>query len=316
MSHQSIINLLTVMANTTKSRTTSTNGRFDVMQAMTDKIIAAMENGKIPWKKPWNIAGTLPANYQTKRPYSGFNLLLLSLSPYNTPYFMTYGQAQKMGGNVKKGEKGTQITFWKVGKYEDKKTGEEKKSFLLRYYTVFNIEQIEGIDFDIPQIELSENERIQKAESILSAMPNPPQYEEILSGQAYYSPMADKIVMPKIEQFESSEFYYSVRIHETVHSTGHQSRLNREGITALGKFGDTNYSFEELVAELGSAFICQLTGISNDQTFRNSAAYIQSWLRKFRNDPKMLYNAAKEAQKAVEYITGNIQDSEPSEDGE
>lgn len=304
------------MANTTKSRTTSSKGRFDVMAAMTDKIIAAMESGKIPWKKPWNNAGIMPANYVSKRPYSGFNILLLSLSPFDTPYFLTYDQAINLKGNVKKGEKGTQITYWDRKVYKDKKTDEEKVSFLLKYYTVFNIEQCEGIDFDIPQIELSSNERIQKAESILSAMPNPPQYEEILSGQAYYSPMQDKIVMPKIEQFESSEFYYSVRIHETVHSTGHSTRLNREGITALGKFGDTNYSFEELVAELGAAFICQLTGISNDQTFQNSAAYIQSWLRKFRNDPKMLYNAAKEAQKAVNYITGNIKDSEPSEDGE
>jgi len=267
----------------------------------------------VPWQKPWNIATGLPRNLVTGKPYRGINVLLLGSQPYASPYWLTFSQCKTRGGSVKRGEKSTPVVFWKVSEYvtADEDTGAEdvRKSFLLRSYQVFNLEQCRGLAYPKSTPDQTDIQPLVACERIVRNMPRAPliRYGE---AQAYYSPLADYINLPARQLFHSSEEYYSTLFHEMTHSTGHATRLNRRTLAELCPFGSTNYSAEELCAEMGAAYLCGITQIAN-RTLDNSTAYIQGWLSKLRRDPKVLVQAAAQAQRAVDYITGTQHDGSP-----
>jgi len=290
-----------------------------VYQIVTDRIIQTIENsGKLPWVKPWKHSGVSPSNGITKKPYEGINFFLLSNAPYSNPYYLSYKQAESLGGNVRKGEKGWPVVFWKVGKYEKEgKDGsiEEKNSFLLRYYTVFNVEQCENITMDPATIAGHvEHDPIEAAEAIIKGYKNGPSITIKPSEQAYYQPSIDSVTMPEMKQFITPEGFYATFFHELGHSTGHKSRLNRKELTGHNPFGSHDYGVEELTAELSSAFMCAECGISNDNLERNSAAYLKNWINAIKADPKLLVTAAGRAGKAAKLILGK--DKEEPQDQE
>lgn len=280
-----------------------------VYEIITDRILEQLEKGNVPWHKPW-AGGEAPKNLITKKEYRGVNVFILSAMGYTSPYWLSFKQAQELGGAVRKGEKGCPVVFWKwLTKTDDDGNITEEKIPMLRYYTVFNVAQVDGIDEKrIPALAIKYNdlEKIERCEAVVYAMPKRP---EILHNeqQAYYRPSTDTVNMPKFETFDGSEEYYSTLFHELVHSTGHEKRCNRKGVDcsdgSWSSFGSTPYAKEELVAEMGAAFLCGYCQIEN-RTIDNSTAYIKSWLRKFRDDKKMVIMAAAQAQKAADFILG------------
>lgn len=295
-----------------------------ICQMVTDRITAELEKGVIPWQRPWNNCGTgkgpCAISHVTGRRYSLLNQMIL-MKPGE---YITYKQAQAEGGKVKKGEKGHPVVFWKqITIEEENKDGKKVKKTIpyLRYYTVFHIDQCEGIEpkyLDHPNGEIAHPDPIGEAEAIVS------EYEarEALkitrdqqSNKAFYAPYGDYICVPAIEQYKAAEEYYSTLFHEMVHSTGHKSRLNRfTGKAAAAAFGSEEYSKEELVAEIGAATLVNSCGIETAKSFRNSVAYIQSWLKALKNDPTMIISAAGKAEKAVEYIIGETANDTPDPD--
>lgn len=274
---------------------------FDIYAAVTDRIIQQLEKGKIPWQKPWGGIGGGAISGTTGKPYSLLNQMLL-----NKPgVYYTFSQIQKLGGNVRKGEKSQMVVFWKQipVKEQDSQTGEVKEAFvpMLRYYNVFHIDQCEGISHTTAAHEPPRTDA--DAESIISAYLDRSGVELIqrISDEAYYSPSRDCVVLPLAEQFGSMAEYYSTAFHELAHSTGHHSRLDR--LRATAHFGSESYSKEELVAEIAAAALMNHTGLETKGTFRNSAAYIQNWLSALRNDKRLIVSASGAASKAFEYIT-------------
>ena len=269
-----------------------------VYEIVTDKIIKELENGTVPWHKPWNGA----ISRSTGKEYRGINRLLLDAGEY-----ATYKQIEAEGGQVKKGSKGHLVTFWKMNKFEEE-SGEEKTIPMLRYYTVFEIgSQVDGLEYKyynpkgnfIPEAQ---------AENIIEnwAKVVPINYG---GSQAYYSPSSDEITLPEKEKFLSTEEYYSTAYHEAIHSTGHDSRLKRFSSNSIASFGSETYSKEELVAEIGAAYLCNIAGVETVDTLKNNASYIQSWLNVLKNDKRMIISAASQSEKAVQLIM-NIQEGE------
>ncbi len=242
--------------------------------------------------------------------YRGINLFLLSMLPFESPFYLTYKQCKEKGGKVKKGKKGFPVVFYKWIEKNDvnTQTGEiaEKKTPYLRYYTVFNTEQCEGLEVELPEKpELKEHDKIQACEAVVHSYINHPEISEQYTTKAAYYPGQDKIVIPEIGQYENREEYYSTLFHEMVHSTGHLSRLNREGVTGSNFFGDKTYSKEELIAEMGASYLCAHAGIENT-TIENSTSYLSHWLDSLRNDKRVLIHAGQAAQKAVDWIFGEV----------
>lgn len=277
-----------------------------VYDVINSRIMELLEQGTVPWRKPWNVESNMPKNLISRKDYRGVNVFLLSCMPYSSPYWLTFKQVQDRGGYVRKGEKSTPVVFWK---WIDKKdtdtqdneiTGTKGKVPMLRYYSVFNLDQVEGIKAPEPKEVIKEFNPIQKADEIIADMPLRP---DIRHGgnRAYYSPSNDYIQLPHQHTFQSPEEYYSTAFHELAHATGHTSRVGRKSILEPSYFGSHEYSKEELVAEMGAAFLCGHTGIEN-KTIGNSAAYIQGWLRKLKDDKTLLIHAAAQAQKAADFI--------------
>lgn len=283
----------------------------DNYEAVTARIIESLEKGVIPWRKPWASGGYY--NAKTGHRYRGLNVPILALSAFTDPRWLTFKQAQAMGGNVRKGEKGTCVMFWKVMKKELEENGEKKiKAFpILKTFTVFNVEQCEGLE--LPELKSFTHEPIAEAEALVANMPQRPKvFHE--GDRAFYSPVYDHVGMPAPESFESPAEYYSTLFHELTHSTGHRSRLGRfEANDYTPHFGSTTYAKEELVAELGSAFLRAACGIEHTPALENSAAYLQSWLDALKNDRRMLVFAAAQAQKAADFILGRAQEDEAEE---
>ena len=289
----------------------------DIYQIITDQIVQKLEQGFIPWHRPWSAYGPA-ASYVTRKPYRGVNALLLNILAYEKPYYLTFKQAKDLGGMVKKGSKAVPVVYWnfvfrhaktkeKLSEQQARRLPADKvvKTAFLKYYNVFNVEQIDGIELDIPEIQVRpENQVLDDCEAIVQAMPNAPRIEHSDPRKAFYAPIQDYVNIPERKFFDSSEFFYQTLFHEITHSTGHQSRLNRPEVTELNSFGSADYSKEELVAELGASFLCGQTGIQCEPTLENSAAYIQSWLNKLQNDKRLIMEAAAKAQKAVDYILG------------
>lgn len=294
----------------------ATNNVYDIV---TNKIIELLDKGVVPWNRPWTYkAGNggcfCQMNLKTKKAYRGINPWLLLATAeekgYTSPYWLSYKQAQEMGGNVKAGEKSTMVIFWKFLSKDVKDSDGVTKTKtipMLRYYSVFNFEQCEGIE--LPKIKTAVEVKpavspdltpIEACEEIMALYKACPSISHG-SNRAYYSPIPDTITMPDKDQFESMEKYYSVLFHEAAHSTGHESRLHRSNF--LSYFGSEDYGKEELVAEMTAAFLCATAGIENT-TIENSAAYVASWKKSIKADSRMVVMAAAQAQKAADYMLG------------
>ncbi len=285
---------------------------MDVFEIVTEKIINLLEQGVVAWRRPWASTG-VPRNLVSKKPYRGVNFFLLSASKYVSPFWLTMRQANELGGLVRKGEESTIVVFWKVDQVE-KKTEEleneqtdtkSHRRFVLRYYRVWNLEQCElprSVLDKLPKTETHEHDPIEAAERIIAQMPDPPEIQHAGS-KAFYSPITDRITLPPRELFASAAEYYATALHETVLSSGSQKRLAREGICEAAPFGSPVYSKEELCAEMGAAFLCAEAGIS-PAVIENQAAYVAGWLKKLRDDRKLLVYAAAQAQRAADFILG------------
>jgi antirestriction protein ArdC len=192
--------------------------------------------------------------------------------------------------------------------YKRRTAGEEIQVLkFIRYFNVFNITDIEGIKFEIPEIESRPNEKIVWCENIIENMPNRPELKSIDGNRAFYSPTLDFVNMPDIKQFETAEDYYATFFHELTHATGHASRLAREDVMNPETFGSKPYSREELVAEMGASFLCSSVNIDYDSIIENNAAYLAGWLKVLKEDSKFIFKAAAEAQKAADYILNRRQ---------
>lgn len=278
---------------------------LDLYQSVTDRLIASLESGSIPWRKPWKAraADNVPSNFLSRKSYRGINEVLLMCSGYSSNQWLTYKQAQSIGAQVRKGERGSGIVFWKFSRDEDKETGERSSWAMMRSYTVFNVDQCEGIPARLPfEQPPTEFERIASAEAIASRYLESDNSPALFHGgdSAHFSPARDCVQMPYGSTFVTPEHYYAVLFHELGHSTLTAGRCDRKD--ALGAFGSDPYAREELVAEFCSAFLSAEAGISNELLETNQTAYLQSWIRRFKDDKKLAVIAAQRAQKAADFI--------------
>lgn len=282
--------------------------KFNIYEEITNRIIEQLENNVIPWHKPWSGISGGAYNRVSKKPYSLINQMLLK----HDGEYATYKQWSDLGGKVRKGEKSEIVVFWKIMNVEENKDGKvEKKSIpLLKYINVFHVSQVDGVE--PKNIKPIDHEPIEEAERIKSGYIDRENIviEEIVTNEAYYSPMMDYIQVPCKEQFKDIMEFYSTLFHEMVHSTGHANRLGRLNTgVKLASFGSEEYSKEELIAEIGSAFLMNHIGIETPKTFKNSTAYIQSWLKVLRNDNRFIVSASSKAEKAMKYILGTIEEN-------
>ena len=275
---------------------------MDLYQEVTNRIMEQLENGLIPWQKPW-ISTENALSHATGKPYSLLNQMLLG----RPGEYVTFNQCQQEGGKVRKGEKSQMVVFWKWIETEDEETGEKKEVPFLRYFNVFHIDQCEGLKTRYTQ-ELPETsaDADQTAEAIIAGylQRSGVRLTHHEGDRAFYQPLTDSITLPLRVQFRETAEYYSTAFHELTHSTGHTSRLNRLEKTAF--FGSEAYSKEELIAEIGAATLVNHAGLETPDSFRNNAAYIQNWLSVLRNDKRFIVSAAGQAEKAVNLILGSI----------
>jgi antirestriction protein ArdC len=288
-----------------------------VYEIVTQRIIEKLEQGVIPWRKPWRSPGR-PANAISRRPYTGVNFFLLASSRFALPFWLTWNQAKELGGSIREGERSEIVVFWKAY-YRDDRAGTEteehdpddaaspessgaKRRCVLRFYRIWNVEQVE-----LPetvrarfQVETRAIDPIAEAERIIAEMPNSPAVE-YRGSLAFYRPSTDTVVLPPRETFVSPEGFYQSIYHELLHSSGHRKRLARPGITESIHFGSERYSREELISELGAAFLCAAAGIDN-ATLDDQAAYLKGWLDALKADKRAIVQAAAQAQQAADYI--------------
>ena len=296
--------------------TTNKTMKANVYQMVTDRIIAQMEKGIIPWHKPWHgIRSNNPAewaiNYDSRKAYSLLNQFLLG----EAGEYLTFAQIQKHGGRIIKGEKSKMVVFYTqlIKENPDKLDADGNPKVeripVLRYYNVWHIKQTEGIESKTETSAPVEStiKPEEAADAIVDGYmtsANHPKLIVKISDEAFYRPSTDEVVVPQMNQYTDVAEYYSTLFHELTHSTGHTSRCARKGITDLAAFGGHEYSKEELVAEIGAAMLVNEAAIPAERAFRNSVAYLQSWLRALKNDNKMIVWAAGQAEKAVKYILG------------
>lgn len=294
------------------------SSNLSIYQLVTDRVIEAiLRNQAVPWACPWRTGGYegAPANLASKRAYSGINVLLLSMSGFRSKWWLTFRQVQKLGGTVKKGQRGTPIVFWSIVEKPDRdKEGTTKHIPLLRYSTVFNVEaQAEGINLPTENAETPiVVNPIESCEAIISSYINPPKFTED-GNAAYYSLASDTVNLPPRESFKSAEEYYSTKFHECIHSTAHPKRLDRKLASALSSFRSETYSREELVAEIGSCLLAAQAGI-DAVTQSNSVAYLQGWVSVFKDQPRMLLEAAGAARKACAHILDGLDEVQTNEE--
>ncbi len=287
----------------------------DVNQIITDRIVERLEKGVIPWVKPWSASG-LASNYITRKPYRGINALLLNSTQFELPYFMTFKQAAERGGKIRKGAKAEMVTYWNYLFFHKQGGGKltplearilpaatVKRVAYLKYYNVFNVADVEGVDLDLPKAEVKPlPERLEQCDAIIEGLPQTPRVT-FGGNRACYIPALDALEMPNREDFISPEFYYKTFFHEIIHWTGHEARLNRRLVGSSADIG--SYSREELIAELGAAFLCNHAGISG-VILENTTAYIQGWLSVLKNDKTLIVEAAGLAQKATDYLLQTV----------
>lgn len=273
-----------------------------VYEIITERIIEQLENGVIPWQKPWSGTHSGAYNRISNKPYSLLNQMILK----HGGEYATFKQWSDLGGKIRKGEKSEVVTFWKIQPYEEENENGEKvikQIPLLRYYNVFHISQVDGVE-PKEQLKISNLEPIEEAEKIKTDYMNREHLKifEKVTNDAFYLPIQDYIQVPCKEQYQDIEEFYSTLFHEMIHSTGHKSRLNRPDMQGIVRHGSEKYSKEELTAELGSAMIINILGIETEKSFKNSSGYIQDWLQVLKNDNKFIVSASSRAEKAVKYI--------------
>ena len=293
----------------------------NVYQMVTDRIVAQLEQGLIPWHKPWTGVGLEDGgavNYVSRKPYSMLNQMLLG----REGEYLTFKQIKERGGRIKKGAKAGVVVFFTTTTYTKREEVQEDGSTetvnvvkehlmpVLKYYNVFHIDDCEGIESKI-KVEENTGPKISPIESAEKVLNGYVEREKELqfrnnipTDRAYYSPTLDLISVPMLSQYEIAEEYYSTTFHEAVHSTMPESRCNRKSEQKLAAYRSEDYSREELVAEIGSAMLCNNVGIDCEKAFKNSVAYIQGWLRKLKDDNRMIVWAASRAEKAARYILG------------
>ena len=285
---------------------------LDIYQAVTDRILALLEKGTVPWRHPIRTSQSdaMPTNLHSGRPYRGINVFLLAMTAwvdgFESPYWLTFRQAKGKGGHIRKGEKGSLVVFWKQYATQDRQSGEDITVPVLRHYTVFNTEQCEGIDIPgaaDPGREPQPFEPIDAAAQLVAGYKDGPRIEHG-GGRAFYRPRANLVRVAQPERFHDRESYYVTLFHELAHSTGHASRLDRGLESTPPPFGSADYSKEELVAEMGAAFLAAAAGISLP-TIEQSAAYIDGWRRKLTSDRKLVVQAAGAGQRAADWIMGH-----------
>jgi antirestriction protein ArdC len=273
-----------------------------VYEIVTEKIIQQLESGVAPWRKPWTCQA--PANLVTQKEYRGLNVFTLASQGFPSRFWLTFNQAAKLGGTIRRGEKSSPVIFCSAGDERETATQDDRnrasRPSLLRYYSVFNLSQTEGIEVSASLLkETRTNDPIETCEQIVTNMPNPPALEQ--SDKAWYSPRSDAVGMPARDLFLSSEQYYCTLFHELAHSTGHAKRLHRDNFDNPVAFGSESYSKEELVAEMAAAMLCGIAGVERN-TLENSAAYLNTWIARLKLDSRLLVSAASQAQKAADFI--------------
>jgi len=273
---------------------------IDIYKEITDKIISVLEKGDVPpWVKPWSTVdgeSAVPSNFSSGKRYRGVNIISLwasqQLSGYESNRWVTFKQASEKGLQVRKGEKGTHIVFWKFFKKKND-DGKEEKIPMAKAYTVFNLEQCDGYEpVEIPPSEWDKDKEIEsKIDELNVNLDNK-------GASAFFSPKNDKITMPDEGRFENKEDYYATLLHELTHWTGHKTRLNRP---FNGGFGSPDYAREELVAELGSAFLCAEYKLDGQLQHEE---YINNWLSILKKDKKAIIRASSLAQRASDFVLG------------
>lgn len=265
------------------------------------RIIEEIENGTLPWRRPWKSWG---CKNVSGREYNGFNRLLLSTLPYKYPYYLTFKQVKNAGGHVKSGEKGYPVLFYNWQEFEtieDDGTVIRQSIPFIRYYTVFNVEQCTNLPDSFYNIDKPTNvSQIPMAQGVIDNMPNPPTIQ-VGGNEAVYNPVTDTITVPSIHQYDIAEQYYCSVFHELGHATGHPSRLNRK---LKGRKDLRSYSREELVGELTAAFLGNYCNFPEDAYLKPSASYLKYWIDTLRANPKVLIQASSQAEKAYKYILG------------
>jgi antirestriction protein ArdC len=289
----------------------------DIYEAITARFIEQLERGTVPRQRPWLSA----QNIVSQKPYRGINSLLLGSAPFGSPFWVSFKQALDLGGHVKKGEKSMPVIYYKFLEKRDadgnlaiRADGTPARVPFIRWSNVFNLEQTEGIEPPALTVAQSSQPPCEKAAAMVAEARLCPIHH--VGFAAFYSPERDVIQMPASGTFRTQEDYYHTLFHEMTHATGHGSRLDREGVTQPVKFGSDRYSKEELIAELGAAFLSNEAGILNEVQFQNSAAYLASWIRKLENDPRLIVSAAAQGQRASDFIRGiqhaeNVSEQEP-----
>lgn len=276
---------------------------MDVYQIVTDRIVAQLEAGTVPWKQPWKTtASHAPQNLVSRRPYRGINVFLTLSGHYRSPFWATYKQVSDKGGHVRKGERATPIVFWKFlehAKNRDDGTVKLERIPMLRYFSVFNADQCD--DLPVPEIPDPDGQAVDIPSFLAGYLATGPSIRHSVSARACYHPGSDTVELPESAQFLSPEAYYATLYHELAHSTGHSARLARD---LTHPFGSRPYAREELVAEMTSAFLCAETGIA-PKTETNAVAYIASWIRTLKEDPRALVVSAGLAQKAAAMVSGS-----------
>lgn len=303
-------------------------------QEIAETVLDKLDEGTVPWKQSWETGFIRPRSVATGEPYTGWNTFALHLQGYDSPWWLTYNRAQKLGGHVRKGESGTSIYYWNFRTIEkevevENEDGETETETvedtipLVKKFTVFNIEQVADLPDDWreqaglpePNGDADGVDPHEKAEAIVENMPEPPTIErEKQSPRAYYSPPEDHVRVPCREQYDKVESYYSTLFHELGHSTGHESRLNRSELMDNAERGNEDYSREELVAEFTSAFLAADAGLSNPDELEQSAAYIDHWRETIKDEPGIIMSAAGRAEKAARYIRGEYEEQDGEED--
>jgi len=286
-----------------------------VYDIITLQIVNALEAGTVPWKKPWSTAcptlngePVMDQNLFTKKPYRGVNWLLTALAPFSSPFWVPRGEIRKRKLKIKEGEHYTPIVYfkWRDAKEieQAKREGKAVSPCFARFFQAWNVEQLEGVEKFIPELDTPEEHDhtpIRKAVNVVENYTNKPEIKHN-EPRAYYNALGDFINMPELNVFDTPEDYHGTLFHELVHATGHQKRLARDTLTEYAPFGSVTYSKEELVAEIGSCFLCTTIGIDTPKTFESTASYIAGWLSKIKKDSRMVISAAQQAQKAVDEI--------------
>lgn len=284
--------------------TTHTKNKPDFYQQITNQIIEALESGVKPWVCPWDKTEQLgmPSNASTGALYNGMNIMLLWMSAtmqsFSSSSWMTFKQAKEKGGQVRKGEKGTHIFFYNMIEKTDKGTDEVERYAMLKTYSVFNIDQIDGLPESMycPVVAIDDEVPVRSLEHVEYFL-NATGASIVYNGQrAFYRPSTDEIVIPDLHRFSTTEDAYATTLHELTHWTGHKSRLERKNCNA---FGSKDYAFEELVAELGSVFLMADLGIVGEVQHES---YIANWLTALKDDKRYIFKAASQASKAHQFL--------------